>query len=35
MTSLNEWVRSRRRREVAAMLGIAGVILLSAGLVSA
>jgi hypothetical protein len=35
MTSLNEWVRSRRRREVAAVLGIVGAILVTAGLVNA
>jgi hypothetical protein len=35
MTSLNEWVRSRRRREVAAMLGIVGAILVTVGLVNA
>lgn len=34
MTSLNAWVRSRRRREVAAMLGIVGVILVTVGLVT-
>ena len=35
MTSLNEWVRSRRRREVAAMLGVVGVVLVTAGLLGA
>ena len=34
MTSLNEWVRTRRRREVAAMLGIVGAILVTVGLVT-
>jgi hypothetical protein len=34
MTSLNEWVRRRRRREVAAMLGIVGAILVTVGLVT-
>lgn len=32
MTSLNEWVRSRRRHEVAAMLGVVGAILITVGL---
>lgn len=32
MTSLNEWTRSRRRREVAALLAVVGVILVSVGL---
>jgi hypothetical protein len=35
MTSLNQWVRARRRREVAAMLGIVGAILVTVGLVNA
>lgn len=34
MTSLNNWIRSRRRREVAALLGIVGAILITVGLVS-
>lgn len=34
MTSLNAWVRSRRRREVAAMLGIVGATLVTVGLVT-
>jgi hypothetical protein len=32
MTSLNEWVRSRRRHEVAAMLGVVGAVLITVGL---
>jgi hypothetical protein len=32
MTSLNNWVRARRRREVAALLAVVGVVLLVAGL---
>jgi hypothetical protein len=32
MTSLNEWLRARRRREVAALLGVVGVILVGVGL---
>jgi hypothetical protein len=32
MASLNEWIRSRRRREVAALLGIVGAILVTIGL---
>ena len=34
MTSLNGWIRSRRRREVAALLGIVGAILVTVGLVN-
>lgn len=34
MTSLNEWVRSRRRREVAATLGVVGAILVTVGLMT-
>ncbi|BDX34816.1 hypothetical protein TUM20985_53630 [Mycobacterium antarcticum] len=34
MTSLNEWVRSRRRREVAATLGTVGAVLVTVGLVT-
>ncbi|AKK25686.1 GAP family protein [Mycobacterium sp. EPa45] len=33
MTSLNNWVRARRRREVAVLLAIVGAVLLAAGLV--
>lgn len=33
MSSLNEWMRSRRRREVAALLGIVGAVLVTVGLV--
>ncbi len=32
MTRLNQWVRTRRRREVAALLGAVGAALLTAGL---
>lgn len=32
MTTLNEWIRSRRRREVSALLGIVGAILIAVGL---
>jgi hypothetical protein len=32
MTSLNQWMRARRRREVAALLGVVGAVLLVAGL---
>ena len=32
MTQLNQWVRTRRRREVAALLGVVGAALLTAGL---
>lgn len=32
MTALNDWVRARRRKEVAALLAAVGVVLLSAGL---
>ena len=34
MASLNEWIRSRRRREVAALLGIVGAILVTIGLLT-
>jgi len=34
MTALNEWVRSRRRREVAATLGVLGAILVTVGLIT-
>jgi len=34
MTRLNAWVRSRRRREVAATLGVVGAVLVTVGLVS-
>ena len=34
MTALNEWVRSRRRREVAATLGVVGAILVTVGLMT-
>jgi len=34
MTALNEWIRSRRRREVAAALGVLGAILVTVGLVT-
>lgn len=34
MTTLNGWIRSRRRREVAALLGVVGAILITVGLVS-
>ncbi|GAB7066824.1 GAP family protein [Mycobacterium hodleri] len=34
MTALNEWVRSRRRREVAATLGVVGAILVTVGLLT-
>lgn len=34
MTSLNGWIRSRRRREVAGLLGIVGAILITVGLVN-
>ena len=33
MASLNEWIRSRKRREVAALLGSVGAILVTVGLV--
>jgi hypothetical protein len=32
MTALHGWVRARRRREVAVLLAVVGVVLLSAGL---
>jgi hypothetical protein len=32
MAALNDWIRSRRRREVAALLGCVGVILIVAGI---
>ena len=31
MAALNDWIRARRRREVAALLGGAGVVLIIAG----
>lgn len=34
MTALNEWIRARRRREVAALLAVVGAILVTAGLLS-
>ena len=34
MTALNEWVRSRRRREVAVTLGVLGAILVTVGLMT-
>lgn len=34
MTSLNEWMRARQRREVAALLGIVGAILITVGLLT-
>jgi hypothetical protein len=34
MTALNDWVRSRRRREVAATLGVVGAILVTVGLMT-
>jgi hypothetical protein len=33
MAAFNEWIRSRRRREVAALLAVVGCVLLVAGLV--
>lgn len=32
MTGLNRWIRARRRREVAVLLAVVGVVLLTAGL---
>jgi hypothetical protein len=32
MTRLHGWVRARRRREVAVLLAVVGVVLLAAGL---
>lgn len=34
MTALNEWIRARHRREVAALLAVVGTILVTAGLLS-
>ncbi|MGB8403075.1 MAG: GAP family protein [Mycobacterium sp.] len=33
MLSLNDWIRARRRHEVAALLAVVGVVLLAAGLI--
>ncbi|MEN4474066.1 GAP family protein [Mycolicibacterium cosmeticum] len=33
MTALNDWIRSRRRREVAGLLVVVGAVLLTAGLI--
>ncbi len=35
MTSLHQWIRARRRREVAALLAVVGSVLLAAGLLAA
>lgn len=32
MTGLHQWIRARRRREVAVLLGVVGVVLVTAGL---
>lgn len=34
MTALHHWIRARRRREVAALLTVVGIVLLAAGLLS-
>ncbi|TGD89813.1 GAP family protein [Mycolicibacterium sp. CH28] len=35
MTALHQWIRARRRREVAALLAVVGAVLLAAGLLAA
>ena len=35
MTALHQWIRTRRRREVAALLAVVGTVLLTAGLLGA